>query len=101
MTVRVRMIVKSQKVTELLKGDELETLLAAKAEAVAAAAEIAADGIRIEGVPGRKSVPITSTVTRGSKRSRAVVTIDHPAGVAVEAKHAILAGAIDAARNVP
>jgi hypothetical protein len=100
MTIKVtRVTVKQSEVRKLLKGDALEALLGAKALAVADRVEAA--GIRVEGEPGRIPLPVTVTVTRGRIRSRARVILDHPSGLSVESKHALLAGAIDAARNVP
>lgn len=97
MTVRVTVRVKTTKVKELLKGEALEELLGAKALAVADQVEAA--GIRVEGVPGRIPLPVTVTVTSGESRSRARVILDHPSGLAVEAKHGVLTASLDAARD--
>lgn len=100
MTIRVSKVrVKTRKVADLLQGEEIEAVLLAKAQAVADLA--VSKGIRVEGVPGRIRIPVTATVTRGTKRSRARVTLDHPSGLAVESKHKLLASNIDAARDVP
>jgi hypothetical protein len=83
---------------DLLRSDGVQQMLGRKAEAVAQAVREA--GIRVEGVPGRIPLPVTAIVSRGETRARALVILDHPSGRAVESKHAVLAGAIDAARTV-
>ena len=61
--------------------------------------QVEAAGIRVEGEPGRLDLPVTVTVTAGDSRARARVILDHAAGQAVEAKHGLLAAAVDAARD--
>lgn len=61
--------------------------------------QVEAAGVRVEGEPGRIDLPVTVTVTTGGSRARARVILDHPSGQAVEAKHAVLAIAVDAARD--
>lgn len=81
---------------ELMKGEQMQAILGAKAGAVAA--EVEAAGIRVEGKPGRVDIPVTVTVRVGRTRARSRVFLDHPAGIAVEARHGVLTRAIDAAR---
>jgi hypothetical protein len=81
---------------EYLASSEVEAMLARKARAVAQAAE--ARGIKVEGEPGIP-VPIEVASRSGGSRARASVYIAHPAGLAVEAKHRLLGGSLDAARN--
>ncbi|MCX5119215.1 hypothetical protein OG992_18680 [Micromonospora sp. NBC_00362] len=82
---------------ELLRSEGVQAVLGRKAEAVAV--EVEAAGIRVDGAPGRVALPVTVDVTAGTERARATVTLDHPSGLAVEAKHGILTSSIDAARN--
>lgn len=84
---------------EVLTGVELEKVLADKARAVQAAAQ--SRGIKVSGEDGEVPLPIeVSSSARGTSggRARAAVWIDHPAGLAVEAKHRLLVGSLDAAR---
>ena len=80
---------------EVLAGPEVRAMLEDKARAVAQAAE--ARGIKVEG--SEKALPIKVESRAGGTRARASVIIDHPAGLAVEAKHRLLGGSLDAARN--
>lgn len=98
MTIRVgRVRVKRRALRDLLRSDAMQEMVGRKALAVADAVEAA--GIRVEGVPGRIPLPVTVTVVAGSERARARVILDHPAGIAVEAKHGILTASIDVARD--
>jgi hypothetical protein len=98
MTVKVtRVNVKTAKVRRLLAQPGVVADIRARGERVKAAAESA--GIRVEGIPGRIDLPVTLKVNRKRRRARARVILDHPSGQAVEAKHGLLAGAIDAARD--
>ncbi|AYF29308.1 hypothetical protein CSH63_17920 [Micromonospora tulbaghiae] len=83
---------------ELLCSEGVQEMLAGKASAVAA--EVEAAGIRVEGEPGRIALPVTVAVEVGAGRAFAQVILDHPAGLAVEAKHGLLTAAIDAAGSV-
>lgn len=80
----------------LLRDPAVQALLDDKARAVARAAE--GRGVLVGGDPGTEALPI-STRSAGGARARAVVGIDHPAGLAVEAKHRLLVGSLDAARS--
>lgn len=98
MTIKVtRVRLKSRGMRALLRSDQVQEILGRKARAVADQVEAA--GIRVEGTPGRRPLPVTVAVGAGKERARAAVILDHPAGLAVEAKHGILTSSIDAARN--
>lgn len=84
-------------VGELLASAEMQQLLTAKAEAVAESAR--SKGILVEGKPGDVALPIVVRSNPTGTRARATVTIDHPSGLAVEAKHRLLVGSLDAARR--
>lgn len=79
-----------------LASPEVQAMLERKARAVAQAAESRA--IKVEGTPGTP-VPIEVASRSGGSRARASVYIAHPSGLAVEAKHRLLGGSLDAARN--
>ncbi|MEV1331126.1 hypothetical protein AB0J20_16290 [Micromonospora costi] len=81
----------------LLRSDEVQQMLARKAEAVAE--QVEASGIRVDGKPGRVALPVTVETSAGEGRARSRVILDHPAGAAVEAKHGVLTSSIDAARS--
>ncbi|MGW3888890.1 hypothetical protein ACWD69_09385 [Micromonospora chokoriensis] len=81
----------------LLRSEDVQAMLGRKAAAVAEQVEAA--GIRVDGVPGKTALPVTVDVAAGAERARARVILDHPAGIAVEAKHGILTSSIDAARD--
>jgi len=81
----------------LLRSEPVQAILGRKALAVAA--EVEAAGIRVDGEPGRIALPVTVDVGAGLGRARATVTLDHPSGLAVEAKHGILTASIDAGRD--
>lgn len=82
---------------ELLRSEGVQEMLGRKAAAVAEQVEAA--GIRVDGTPGRVALPVVVEVGAGEERARAVVILDHPSGAAVEAKHGVLTGSIDAARD--
>lgn len=60
---------------------------------VASRAEGLAAGIMVDGEPGSTSLPVTSEISTSGSRARGYVTVDHPAGMAVEAKHRVLGSA--------
>lgn len=80
----------------LLRSPEVQNLLEAKAQAVATAAR--GRGIKVDGDPGQVD-PEIEVRSAGGVRARAVVGINHPAGLAIEAKHRLLVGSLDAARS--
>jgi hypothetical protein len=86
---------------ELLTSVELQQHLNSLGEQVADAAAsrapIVGEGLDNSepGIP----LPINVESSGGKSRARTVVIADHWAGVAVEAKHRLLVGALDAARS--
>lgn len=98
MTIKVTRVKLNRRVMrDLLRSEDVQEMLGRKARAVAD--QVVAAGIRVEGTPGRTPLPVTVSVGAGKERARAAVILDHPSGLAVEAKHAILASSIDAARD--
>lgn len=83
-------------IRSLLTAPATQAMLDGKAEAVAEAAR--GRGVSVEGSPGDVALPITTRSGGGGSRARAYVSIDHPSGLAVEAKHRLLVGSLDAAR---
>lgn len=84
-------------VGDLLASAEVQDMLNDKAEQVANAARgrgVMVGGETAEDVP----LPIVVVPAGNTKRARTLVVADHPAGLAVEAKHRLLAGSLDAAR---
>lgn len=51
----------------------------------------------VSGVPGSETIPYRARVERHSDRYVGIVSGDHPAAAAVEAKHGVLNRALDAA----
>lgn len=99
MTVKLtRVVVRRRRLEHILKSEPMQAQLANRA--TAAAEQVRGAGIRVEGVPGRVDLPVTVAVSVGPSRARARVILDHPSGIAVEAKHGVLAASIDAARGV-
>lgn len=92
-----RLNVKTRGIERLLSLPGVEKDVGERALRVAD--EVEAAGQRVEGRPGRVDLPVTVTVTT-SGRARARIILDHPSGQAVEAKHALLATAIDAAGDL-
>jgi hypothetical protein len=84
-------------VRALLRSDDVQADLHRRAEAVATAAR--SRGIMVEGEPGDRPVPIDVQDAKGGTRARCLVVIDHPSGLAIEAKHRLLVGSLDAARH--
>lgn len=84
-------------VGDLLRSEDVQQMLNTKAERVADAAR--GRGIRVEGDPGDTPLPVTVRRSPSGSRARAQVVIDHPSGLAVEAKHRLLVGSLDAARG--
>lgn len=99
MTIKVtRVRLNRRGMRDLLTREETQQMLAGKAEAVAAAVQAA--GIRVEGTPGGVALPVTVVTSAGESRARSRVILDHPSGLAVEAKHGVLTANIDVARAV-
>lgn len=98
MAIRVRIKLNRRGVGRVLRSADVQSMLAAKAEAVAAA--VRAVGVRVEDEPGDVPLPVTTNVTGRGIRARAYVNLDHESGLAVEAKHGLLTSNIDVARDV-
>lgn len=81
----------------LLKSDEVQQMLMRKAQAVASAAR--AHAPMVEGEPGKRKPPIEVRPAATPTRARAIVEVDHPSALAIESKHRLLVGALDAARR--
>lgn len=79
-------------IEDLLDDDGVRELLGKEANRVAAAAR--ARGIHVGSGRHRQPVPIVVVVEVGKKRARAAVIVDHPAGMAIEAKYGLLRGAL-------
>ena len=76
----------------LVAGDWAQGVVEAKADDVAGRAR--GRGVMVDGQPGEVALPITTERARSKGRARALVVIDHPSGLAVEAKHRLLVGAL-------
>jgi len=83
-------------IQELLGSSEVQDLLMDKGEAVARAAR--GRGILVGGEPGTTPLPVAVVNASTDRRARVLVFLDHPAGLAVEAKHRLLVGSLDAGR---
>ena len=87
----VRVDLSSAGVAAVLRSAPVQAAVNAAAERVAATARNA--GIMVEGEPGDVPLPVT-VEEAGGTRARARVVLDHPAGMAVEAKHRLLGGSV-------
>jgi hypothetical protein len=97
--VTIRFVRSPAGMVELLLSPGVKADLERRANAVRDAAE--ADGSwdrQVSGVPGDESIPYRVRVERHGDRNVAQVSGEHPASLAVEAKHRVLGRAIDAAR---
>lgn len=95
----VRIELNGDGIRELLGSDGVQAMLTNKAEAVAEAAR--SRGITVGPTgdgSGEVRLPIEAKATGTAARARAIVVSDHPAALAVEAKHRLLGGSLDAAR---
>lgn len=84
----------SRGIAEIAKSREVRREVTELAERVAD--NVRAQGIRVEGSPGDVALPIEVT-SYTTDRARSSVTIKHPAGQAVQAKHGALTKAAAAA----
>lgn len=95
----VRFVRNPRGMVELLLSAGVRADLERRANAVKGAAESDASWDRqVSGVPGDESIPYRVVVERHGDRNVAQVRANHPAALAVEAKHRVLGRAIDAAR---
>ena len=92
---RVRVDLNHRGMRGLLRDEVMRLDMERRAERVAQRAREA--HILVEGVPGDVVLPIKVTSGIGRTRAHARVTIAHPSGVAVEAKHGLLTRSLDAA----
>src|SRR3954451_22967398 len=95
----IRFVRNSAGMVELLLSPGVKAHLESLGNAVRGAAE--SDGSwdrQVSGVPGDETIPYRVRVERHGDRNVARVAGDHPAALAVEAKHRVLGRAIDAAR---
>lgn len=79
-------------IAALLKSGGIASMTAEATAAVAANVE----GVDVEGVPGDISIPVETSMTT-TDRAHGIVTLAHPSGMAVQAKHGLLTKAAAAA----
>lgn len=80
----------------LMKSGEMQSLVSSAAEKVAAA--VRDQGISVGGFTGSGEIALPVSVsTMTTDRAHASVTLAHPAGIAVQAKHGALTRAASAA----
>lgn len=99
MSMKIRFKHSRPGIGEILNRAETQEMLHAKGLAVADLIKSA--GIRVEDIPGDIPLPVEVRTSGRGIRARTIVALDHPAGLAVESKHKLLARTIDAARDVP
>jgi hypothetical protein len=95
MGMQVRIDVDYDGIVDLLNSSGVADDLRRRAEQVADAARSRAP--MVDGTPGDVPLPI-EVVDASTERARFLVVADHAAGLAVEAKHRLLVGSLDAAR---
>lgn len=76
-------------VGDLLGSSEVQAMLMQRAEAVAAAA-------RGRGVSTDDGPVEIEVIDAGTERARALVAVNHPAGMTIEAKYRLLGSSLDA-----
>lgn len=92
MPTSVRITLNSPGIRALLTSNEMQQAMEQVAGDVAQRAR--SRGIMVEGEPGDVPLPIVVVDARGRTRARALVMVDHPSGLAVEARDRVLAGAL-------
>lgn len=92
----VRVVPNQAGIDALLRSDNVVDVIRDRTEKMASAAR--GRNVLIEGEPGDVLAPIETAVTIQDGAARGVVYVPHAAGLALEAKHRLLGGAIDAAR---
>lgn len=96
---QVRFVRNPVGMVEILLSPGVKADLGRRAEAVRSAAESDASWDQlVSGVPGDETIPVAVVVERHGDRNVAQVRANHPAALAVEAKHRVLGRSIDAAR---
>lgn len=78
----------------VLKSGEVRAMVAAATEEVAANAR--SQGVMVEGEPGDVPLPVETQVVT-TDRAHGIVTLAHPSGESVQAKHGTLTAAAAAA----
>lgn len=91
---RARIELDGDGVGELLRSADVQRMLDEKAARVAAAAQSLNVLVEDDDV----ALPIRVEASPSATRAGAVVIVDHPSALSVEAKHRLLASALDAAR---
>lgn len=94
---QVRIQLNGPGIRALLASPEVRTMVERKATQVQEAAQRQA--VMVAGTPGEEALPVSVVPLHSGTRARALVSIDHPSGLAVEAKHRLLVGSLDAARR--
>lgn len=95
----VRIDLDKSGISDLLASSGVQSDLAARAARIAQVAS--SRGIRVgdtTGGAGEIALPINVVDASNSTRARVLIVADHPAGLAVEAKHRLLVSSLDAAR---
>lgn len=92
----VRVVVDEAAIERLARRDDVAAAIGERAVKIADAAR--SRGIMVDGEPGEIPLPVESAVEIQGGSARGVVYVPHPAGLAVESKHRLLGGSIDAAR---
>lgn len=100
MAVTVRVVLNSPGIRSLVSSSQMQEHMEAVASGIAARALDA--GIKVEGEPGDVALPIEMRKPDSpGARAHAWVVITHPSGLAVEAKHRVLGGALPSAATTP
>lgn len=92
----VRIEINRSGIKDLLKDAETQRMLDDKAAKVEQAAQSRAP--LVSGESGQIPLPVAARSAPESSRARVIVSADHPAGIAVEAKYRLLVSSLDAAR---
>lgn len=91
----VKLTLNKDGVRRILLGPALSAALDQIAERIADQAR--GEGIMVEHVPGDIPIPIRVRIEKGARVAASVI-LDHPSGIAVEAKHRLLGRSLDAGR---
>lgn len=95
---QVQIALNGDGIRELLGSSDVQAMLTRKAEQVKAAAE--GRHVQVVGTSEpfeEMDIPVNVVNAGNKRRARALVTLDHPAGLAVESTHRLLVGSLDAA----
>lgn len=91
---RPRVTIDSKGILDVLKSAGVTAVVAAKTEQVAD--NVRSLGIMVDGIPGKYALPVETSMTT-TDRAHGRVTLAHPSGMAVQAKHGALTKAALAA----